>query len=149
MSGKNLRKYNMFVAQIGCVAFGGLVLLVFGPGWLARGTTLSASIAFMTITGASHPPGRTPKTNILLRCVVLAVCTLDISLLNSCFVHCLQFLNSCSCRERNLNHTIVYEKGISYCAHVQETEMGTETYILDARCSYINISLNWPQEEVV
>lgn len=36
-------------------------------------------------------------------------------------------------------------KGISYCAHVQETEMGTEmgTEIIN------NISLNWPQEEVV
>jgi hypothetical protein len=31
---------------------------------------------------------------------------------------------------------IVYEKGISYCAHVWETGMGTETYILDARYSY-------------
>uniref|UniRef100_A0A0D9ZBR0 HPP transmembrane region domain-containing protein n=1 Tax=Oryza glumipatula TaxID=40148 RepID=A0A0D9ZBR0_9ORYZ len=51
-----LQKYNMFVAQIGCAAFGVLALSLFGPGWLARGAALSASIAFMTITGASHPP---------------------------------------------------------------------------------------------
>ncbi|XP_052150269.1 uncharacterized protein LOC127768681 [Oryza glaberrima] len=50
------KKYNMFVAQIGCAAFGVLALSLFGPGWLARGAALSASIAFMTITGASHPP---------------------------------------------------------------------------------------------
>ncbi|OEL37168.1 hypothetical protein BAE44_0001814 [Dichanthelium oligosanthes] len=54
--GKNLQKYNMFVAQIACAAFGVLALSLFGPGWLARGAALSACIAFMTITGASHPP---------------------------------------------------------------------------------------------
>ena len=52
-----VQKYNMFVAQIGCAAFGVLALLMFGPGWLARGTALSASIAFMIATGALHPPG--------------------------------------------------------------------------------------------
>uniref|UniRef100_A0A453H364 HPP transmembrane region domain-containing protein n=1 Tax=Aegilops tauschii subsp. strangulata TaxID=200361 RepID=A0A453H364_AEGTS len=51
------KKYNMFVAQIGCAAIGVLALSLFGPGWLARGAALSASIAFMTITGSSHPPG--------------------------------------------------------------------------------------------
>lgn len=50
------RKYNMFMAQIGCAAFGVLALLMFGPGWVARGAALAASIAFMTVTGASHPP---------------------------------------------------------------------------------------------
>lgn len=50
------QKYNMFVAQIGCAAIGVLALMLFGPGWLARGTALAASLAFMTITGASHPP---------------------------------------------------------------------------------------------
>ncbi|AQK63794.1 HPP [Zea mays] len=50
------KKYNMFVAQIGCAALGVLALSLFGPGWLARGAALSACIAFMTITGASHPP---------------------------------------------------------------------------------------------
>jgi len=54
--GKNLQKYNMFVAQIGCAALGVLALSLFGPGWLARAAALSACIAFMTITGASHPP---------------------------------------------------------------------------------------------
>uniref|UniRef100_A0A453H3E9 HPP transmembrane region domain-containing protein n=1 Tax=Aegilops tauschii subsp. strangulata TaxID=200361 RepID=A0A453H3E9_AEGTS len=53
---KFLQKYNMFVAQIGCAAIGVLALSLFGPGWLARGAALSASIAFMTITGSSHPP---------------------------------------------------------------------------------------------
>ncbi|XP_072989003.1 uncharacterized protein [Typha latifolia] len=50
------KKYNMFVAQIGCAAIGVLAFLLFGPGWLARATALAASIAFMLITGASHPP---------------------------------------------------------------------------------------------
>ncbi|KAJ1294137.1 hypothetical protein BS78_01G122800 [Paspalum vaginatum] len=50
------KKYNMFVAQIGCALLGVLALSLFGPGWLARGAALSACIAFMTITGASHPP---------------------------------------------------------------------------------------------
>jgi CBS-domain-containing membrane protein len=57
---KNLQKYNMFVAQIGCAAIGVLALALFGPGWLARAAALSASIAFMTITGSSHPPGKLP-----------------------------------------------------------------------------------------
>ncbi|CAN6287218.1 unnamed protein product [Urochloa humidicola] len=50
------KKYNMFVAQIGCAALGVLALSLFGPGWLARGAALSACIAFMTITGSTHPP---------------------------------------------------------------------------------------------
>ncbi|RLN40844.1 uncharacterized protein C2845_PM01G32490 [Panicum miliaceum] len=50
------KKYNMFVAQIGCAALGVLALSLFGPGWLARAAALSACIAFMTITGATHPP---------------------------------------------------------------------------------------------
>lgn len=54
----------MFVAQIGCAAIGVLALSLFGPGWLARGAALSACIAFMTITRASHPPGKTPMRNM-------------------------------------------------------------------------------------
>ncbi|KAK1309110.1 hypothetical protein QJS10_CPA09g01838 [Acorus calamus] len=50
------RKYNMFVAQIGCAAMGVLALALFGPGWLARSSALAASIAFMIITRSSHPP---------------------------------------------------------------------------------------------
>ncbi|CAN6303998.1 unnamed protein product [Urochloa humidicola] len=50
------KKYNMFVAQIGCAALGVLALSLFGPGWLARSAALSACIAFMTITGSTHPP---------------------------------------------------------------------------------------------
>lgn len=64
--GNILQKYNMFVAQIGCAAFGVLALSLFGPGWLARSAALSACIAFMTITGASHPPGKSPKINIFV-----------------------------------------------------------------------------------
>jgi hypothetical protein len=48
----------MFVAQIGCAACGVLALSLFGPGWVARGAALSACIAFMTITGSAHPPGK-------------------------------------------------------------------------------------------
>ncbi|KAI3850347.1 hypothetical protein MKW92_004577 [Papaver armeniacum] len=50
------KKYNMFMAQIGCAAFGVLAFTVFGPGWLARSASLAASIAFMTYTGSMHPP---------------------------------------------------------------------------------------------
>ncbi|XP_026386148.1 transmembrane protein DDB_G0273707/DDB_G0273361-like [Papaver somniferum] len=50
------KKYNMFMAQIGCAAFGVLAFTVFGPGWLARSVSLAASIAFMTYTGTMHPP---------------------------------------------------------------------------------------------
>ncbi|XP_062116426.1 uncharacterized protein LOC133830464 [Humulus lupulus] len=50
------RKYNMFMAQIGCAAIGVLAFSVFGPGWLARSAALAASIAFMIYTKSSHPP---------------------------------------------------------------------------------------------
>ncbi|XP_059444583.1 uncharacterized protein LOC132176407 [Corylus avellana] len=50
------RKYNMFMAQIGCAAIGVLAFSMFGPGWLARSIALAASIAFMIYTGATHPP---------------------------------------------------------------------------------------------
>ncbi|EOA25967.1 hypothetical protein CARUB_v10019356mg [Capsella rubella] len=55
-SAPSARKYNMFVAQIGCAAIGVLAFSVFGPGWLARSTALAASIAFMVIARANHPP---------------------------------------------------------------------------------------------
>ncbi|KAJ0236378.1 Uncharacterized protein HA466_0256940 [Hirschfeldia incana] len=50
------RKYNMFLAQIGCAAIGVVAFSVFGPGWLARSVALAASIAFMVIARANHPP---------------------------------------------------------------------------------------------
>ncbi|KAK4793822.1 hypothetical protein SAY86_011816 [Trapa natans] len=50
------RKYNMFMAQVGCAAFGVLAFTIFGPCWLARASALSASIAFMLYTGSIHPP---------------------------------------------------------------------------------------------
>ncbi|KAJ4730989.1 Integral membrane HPP family protein [Rhynchospora pubera] len=50
------RKSNMFVAQIACAAFGVLAFSLFGPGWLARGASLAASIGFMIATGTTHPP---------------------------------------------------------------------------------------------
>ncbi|KAI3513458.1 hypothetical protein L1887_20792 [Cichorium endivia] len=50
------RKYNMFMAQMGCAAIGVLAFSFFGPGWLARSTALSASLAFMIYTRAVHPP---------------------------------------------------------------------------------------------
>ncbi|KAL4199885.1 hypothetical protein AMTRI_Chr03g53550 [Amborella trichopoda] len=50
------RKYNIFMAQIGCAALGVLAFVLFGPGWLARSTALAASIAFMIYTGSTHPP---------------------------------------------------------------------------------------------
>nr|GMC74294.1 transmembrane protein DDB_G0273707/DDB_G0273361-like [Ipomoea batatas] len=55
-SSPGARKYNMFLAQIGCAAFGVLALTIFGPGWLARSSALAASIAFMIYTRAVHPP---------------------------------------------------------------------------------------------
>ncbi|OVA09080.1 HPP [Macleaya cordata] len=50
------KKYNMFMAQIGCAAFGVIAFSVFGPGWLARSVSLAASIAFMIYTRTMHPP---------------------------------------------------------------------------------------------
>ncbi|XP_057741855.1 uncharacterized protein LOC130960472 [Arachis stenosperma] len=50
------RKYNMFMAQIGCAAIGVLAFTIFGPGWLARSAALSACIAYMIFTGTVHPP---------------------------------------------------------------------------------------------
>lgn len=50
------RKYNMFMAQIGCAAIGVLSFSVFGPGWIARSIAVAASIAFMIYTGSTHPP---------------------------------------------------------------------------------------------
>ncbi|RWR81385.1 transmembrane protein [Cinnamomum micranthum f. kanehirae] len=50
------RKYNMFVAQMGCAAIGVLALSAFGPGWLARSAALAASIGFMIWTRSVHPP---------------------------------------------------------------------------------------------
>ncbi|KAH9611896.1 hypothetical protein KSS87_002621 [Heliosperma pusillum] len=50
------RKYNMFMAQIGCAAIGVLAFSIFGPGWLARSTALAASLAFMIYTKSTHPP---------------------------------------------------------------------------------------------
>nr|CAN66700.1 hypothetical protein VITISV_003690 [Vitis vinifera] len=55
------RKYNMFMAQIGCAAIGVLAFSLLGPGWLARSTALGASIAFMIYTRSTHPPGNTLK----------------------------------------------------------------------------------------
>ncbi|KAJ0231349.1 Uncharacterized protein HA466_0300090 [Hirschfeldia incana] len=50
------RKYNIFLAQIACAAIGVVALSVFGPGWLARSVALAASIAFMVVARANHPP---------------------------------------------------------------------------------------------
>ncbi|KAK4264240.1 hypothetical protein QN277_025448 [Acacia crassicarpa] len=50
------RKYNMFMAQIGCAAIGVTAFTVFGPGWLARSAGLAACIAYMIWTRAIHPP---------------------------------------------------------------------------------------------
>ncbi|CAN1235358.1 Transmembrane protein DDB_G0269096 [Linum perenne] len=50
------RKYNMFMAQIGCAAIGVLAFSLLGPGWVARSTALAASIAFMIYTRSNHPP---------------------------------------------------------------------------------------------
>ncbi|XP_028763384.1 uncharacterized protein LOC114721702 [Neltuma alba] len=50
------RKYNMFMAQIGCAAIGVVAFTVFGPGWLARSVGLAACVAYMIWTRAMHPP---------------------------------------------------------------------------------------------
>ncbi|KAL5544382.1 hypothetical protein UlMin_008166 [Ulmus minor] len=50
------RKYNMFMAQIGCAVIGVLAFSILGPGWLARSAALAASIAFMIYTRSPHPP---------------------------------------------------------------------------------------------
>ncbi|KAJ6411621.1 hypothetical protein OIU84_008244 [Salix udensis] len=55
-SSPGARKYNMFMAQIGCAAIGVIAFSLFGPSWLARSAALSASIAFMIYTRSTHPP---------------------------------------------------------------------------------------------
>ncbi|KAJ0048833.1 hypothetical protein Pint_15270 [Pistacia integerrima] len=50
------RKYNVFMAQIGCAAIGVMAFSIFGPGWLARSAGLAAAIAFMIYTRSTHPP---------------------------------------------------------------------------------------------
>nr|XP_043636703.1 transmembrane protein DDB_G0273707/DDB_G0273361-like [Erigeron canadensis] len=50
------RKYNMFMAQMGCAAIGVFAFSIFGPGWLSRSVALSASLAFMIYTRSVHPP---------------------------------------------------------------------------------------------
>ncbi|XP_060204701.1 uncharacterized protein LOC132632680 [Lycium barbarum] len=55
-SSPGARKYNMFMAQIGCAAIGVLTFTILGPGWLARSTALSAAMAFMIYTRSVHPP---------------------------------------------------------------------------------------------
>ncbi|CAI9112302.1 OLC1v1012739C1 [Oldenlandia corymbosa var. corymbosa] len=55
-SSPGARKYNMFMAQIGCAAIGVLAFTLLGPGWLARSSALSAAIAFMIYTRSVHPP---------------------------------------------------------------------------------------------
>lgn len=47
----------MFMAQIGCAAIGVIAFTLLGPGWLSRGASLAASIAFMIYTKSTHPPG--------------------------------------------------------------------------------------------
>ncbi|KAJ6868783.1 hypothetical protein NC651_033773 [Populus alba x Populus x berolinensis] len=55
-SSPGARKYNMFMAQIGCAAIGVIAFSLFGPSWLARSAALAASIAFMVYTRSTHPP---------------------------------------------------------------------------------------------
>ncbi|CAN4086080.1 unnamed protein product [Withania somnifera] len=55
-SSPGARKYNMFMAQIGCAAIGVLAFTILGPGWLARSAALSAAMAFMIYTRSVHPP---------------------------------------------------------------------------------------------
>ncbi|KAK4362439.1 hypothetical protein RND71_017680 [Anisodus tanguticus] len=55
-SSPGARKYNMFMAQIGCAAIGVLAFTVLGPGWLTRSAALSAAMAFMIYTRSVHPP---------------------------------------------------------------------------------------------
>lgn len=55
-SAPGARKYNMFLAQMGCALIGVLAFSIFGPGWLARSSALAAATAFMIYSGAIHPP---------------------------------------------------------------------------------------------
>lgn len=50
------RKYNMFMAQIGCAVIGVLAFTLLGPGWLSRSAALAACLAFMIYTKSTHPP---------------------------------------------------------------------------------------------
>ncbi|XP_051116652.1 uncharacterized protein LOC127241577 isoform X2 [Andrographis paniculata] len=55
-SSPGARKYNMFMAQIGCAAIGVLAFTILGPGWVARSAALAAAVAFMIATRSVHPP---------------------------------------------------------------------------------------------
>lgn len=50
------RKYNMFMAQIGCAAIGVIALTLLGSGWLAKSVALATTIGFMVYTRCTHPP---------------------------------------------------------------------------------------------
>ncbi|KAK2436858.1 Integral membrane HPP family protein [Trifolium repens] len=52
------QKYNMLMAQIGCAAIGVLAFTLFGPGWLAKGASVAACVAYMIYTDTIHPPAR-------------------------------------------------------------------------------------------
>ena len=64
----------MFVAHIGCAALGVAAVALFGPGWLARATSLSASLAFMRLTGSLHPPGKSPSALVKTQCMCVDIC---------------------------------------------------------------------------
>ncbi|XP_004508777.1 uncharacterized protein [Cicer arietinum] len=55
-SAPSARKYNMLMAQIGCAAIGVLAFTIFGPGLLAKSSSLAASVAYMIYTDTVHPP---------------------------------------------------------------------------------------------
>lgn len=52
-----MQRWNVVVAHMGCALIGVLALLAFGPGWVARGAAVGASVVYMQFTGSLHPPG--------------------------------------------------------------------------------------------
>ncbi|CAK7322876.1 unnamed protein product [Dovyalis caffra] len=78
-SSPGARKYNMFMAQIGCAAIGVIAFSLFGPNWLSRSAALAASIAFMIYTRSAHPPARSLNFEGVIFTVLRGIYSRDIS----------------------------------------------------------------------
>eukprot|EP00897_Mesotaenium_endlicherianum_P003062 jgi/Mesen1/2784/ME000170S01891 len=50
------QKWNVVMGHIGCALCSIVALSIFGPGWLARGVALTASVVYMQFTNCIHPP---------------------------------------------------------------------------------------------
>ncbi|CAK8575300.1 unnamed protein product [Lathyrus sativus] len=70
-SAPSTRKYSMLMAQIGCAAIGVLVFTMFGPGWLSKGPSVAACVAYMIYTvgrfQTPHPQYTVPESETVIQ----------------------------------------------------------------------------------